>query len=62
MAEVKVENKPVRVLVEVKSPDGSVSFEWRDVPGTEISLEGIELKNGDTLTIESTELRRESKS
>lgn len=51
------ENKLIRVLVEVKSPDGSVGYEWREVPGTEISLEGVELKNGDTLTIESSERR-----
>ena len=52
------ENKPVRVLVEVKDAHGStVGYEWREVPGTEISLEGVELKNGDTLTIESSERR-----
>jgi hypothetical protein len=50
---VEVEHKPIPVLVEVKTWDGS-HYEWREVPGVEMRFEGVTLKNGDTLTIEST--------
>lgn len=50
---VEITNKPIRVLVEVRSRDGSVSYEWREVPGTEMSFEGggVGLKNGETLQV-----------
>lgn len=54
---LKAEQAQVRILVEGKAPDGTSFFEWRDVPGTELRFEGVELKNGETLTIESS-LRR----
>lgn len=55
MTEAKATNKMVRMLVEVKVPGGISRWEWRDVPGTEIELKGVELKNGDTLEISHTE-------
>jgi plasmid stability protein len=50
---VTSENKPVRVLLAIQGFDGVVRYEWREVPGTVLSLEGVELRSGDTLTIES---------
>jgi len=50
----EVQNKPIRVLVEVKHLDGTSHYEWRDVPGTEISFQGVSLKNGETLSVSYT--------
>lgn len=48
----EVTSKPIHVLVAVHYPDGLTRYEWREVPGTEIAFKGVELKNGETLTID----------
>lgn len=41
----------IRALVPVQRLDGSVLWEWRDVPGLEFRLSSVELCSGDSLTV-----------
>lgn len=61
VAEAKAVNKLIRVPVFVHTRDGGYA-EWRDVPGTEIIFDGVELKNGDTLTISTAPSANEDRS
>lgn len=45
------EHKKIKVPVYVHTRDGGY-MEWREVDGVEVTPPPVELKNGDTLTIE----------
>lgn len=48
----EAKNKPIKVLAPVRQPDGTIThYAWVEVPGTVISLEGVTLKNGETLSV-----------
>lgn len=56
MAKATVARMPIQVLVPIRDAHGSiVTHEWRAVEGTEVKFEGVELENGDTLTVELTD-------
>lgn len=50
----EIVNKLLRMLLPVRYTDGTTRYEWREVEGTEISLEGVSLKNGETLRLDYT--------
>lgn len=51
MTEVTATPKLIKILTKVYHPIGPVTWEWMDLPGTEIKFEGVTIGNGEAFTL-----------
>lgn len=51
MVHAEMEPAKLKVLVDVKMPDGTSRWEWQEQDGHQVKLDSVELKTGDTFSI-----------